>query len=342
MGAIKFTHFPLADKNTPWDGPAETAKASIDDLKIMCAWVEDGQEDKKGSYKLPHHEADTHKTVIKGVIAAGNALMGARGGVTGIPKDELDGVKSHLEKHYHEFGLKAPWEEKSFRPIKQGGICDLIIKDIDEASRTVSGYFASFGTIDSDGDVFQKGCFTKSLSENADRIMHLLHHNVTQPIGRPTVLKEDEIGLYFETPMAKTDLGDDTLQLYKDGVYNEHSVGFQMITNGPGKIDSVDCNNITEAKLWEGSTVTWGANPNTPFCGMKDMERAFKQKGILEKALHTGNLTDDTYKQLEYQLLQILTKLNSNSQQPDNSTSAETVNSDVFKQELINLKNKLN
>ena len=346
MGAISFHHFPLAPNDTTWDAAKEVASANVDDLKIMCTWVEDGQEDKKGAYKLPHHLAASHKTVRSGVIAAGNALMGSRGGVHGIPKDELPGVKAHLEKHYHEFGLKAPWEEKAFRPIKTNYICDLEIKDVNTASRTVSGYFAAFGNVDSDGDVFQKGAFAKSLIENKERIMHLLQHNVTQPIGRPTVLKEDDTGLYFETPIAYTELGDDVLTMYKDGIYNEHSVGFEMIKSEPdqdGKYPTVQsrwnpgqenpANVITEAKLWEGSTVTWGANQNTPFMGMKELERAFKQKAILQKALHTGELTDETYIKLEYQLNLILTALqHADAQKPDKSTSAAKGSEDVLEQ----------
>lgn len=168
--------------------------------------------------------------------------------------------------------------------IKNGGK----IKSLDSDNRTVCGYFASFNTLDSDGDVFQPGCFAKSLAENKDRILHLLQHDTDQPICRPTVLKEDDIGLYFESffPLPGVDVPsyiEETFGFYKSGVYNEHSVGFEMLQNRPdneGKYPTWsppwDPNNkraaniITEAKLWEGSTVTWGANKNTPFLGIKD------------------------------------------------------------------------
>jgi uncharacterized protein len=205
---------------------------------------------------------------------------------------------------------------KDFRPYKAKSAGELSIKDIDTSKRTVMGYFASFNTLDSDGDIFAPGAFTKSLTENRDRIMHLLQHDPMRPIGRPSVLKEDGQGLYFETPIAQTELGDDVLQLYIDGVYNEHSVGFQLIKSHTASQPPIGgeggANIITDAKLWEGSTVTWGANQNTPFIGVKFLESAMKRKGILEKALHRGNLCDATYYKLQIELQQLLTLLETN------------------------------
>jgi HK97 family phage prohead protease len=320
MAAIPYKHYPLDPPDAPWDGAAEVTKASIDDLIIMCAWDDSTNPTQKNSYKLPHHKADTYHTNLKGVVAAGNAIMGARGGVE-IPKYDMDAVKAHLQKHYHEFGKTAPWESKAewrwYQTKSLGGI----LKDVDTTGRTICGYFASFNTKDSDGDMFAPGCFAKSIRENSDRIMHLLQHNTLQPIGRPNVLKEDSNGLYFETPIAKTTLGDDVLQLYMDGVYKEHSVGFEMINStGDTYTDGTPVNIIKEAKLWEGSTVTWGANQNTPFTGLKSpfrglgqselssgniLDEALERSTLIYKQLHRGNLHDDTYTLLEIELKQL-------------------------------------
>lgn len=350
MSAIPFHHYPLAPDDTSWDGPKEVAAASVDDLKVMCAWVEDGQEDKKGAYKLPHHLADSHKTVKSAVIAAGNALMGARGGVHGIPKDEIEGVKAHLEKHYHEFKMKAPWEAKAGRPTLYKSVGGTL-KDVDPSKRTVTGYFASFNTLDSDGDVFQKGCFAKSLIENKARIMHLLQHDITQPIGRPNVLLEDATGLYFETTLADSDVANDTLQLYIDGVYNEHSVGFEMIKSEPDTDGTyptytppfdpnatIAANVITEAKLWEGSTVTWGANQNTPFLGVKDapVELVLKHISARNTLLHRGNLRDETYMRLEAELKSLQDILKMPQQCTSNDEWTELLNQTTNLKQLLN------
>ena len=59
----------------------------------------------------------------------------------------------------------------------------LEIKDIDESSRIVKGYFSSFNVIDSDRDVIRSGAFTKSIKEKGPdslgrRIAHLRNHGL--------------------------------------------------------------------------------------------------------------------------------------------------------------------
>jgi hypothetical protein len=98
-----------------WSGPSEVAAADVSDLEIMCTWKADKPPADlvKNDFKLPHHTADGHLLVKAGLIGCGNAMQGARGGVN-IPDGEMGGVKTHLEKHYHEFDMKAPWEPKGY------------------------------------------------------------------------------------------------------------------------------------------------------------------------------------------------------------------------------------
>ena len=156
------------------------------------------------------------------------------------------------------------------------------LKDLDFQSRTVSGYFASFGTLDSDQDVILKGAFSKSLRErgvgsNSNRQIKFLHqHNIQEPIGAFIELKEDDQGLYFEAQVERTPLGDVVLERYSNGSYKEHSVGFKYIADScqwgdftkqdGSKTEAFLC---SELNLFEGSVVTFGANENTPFQGFK-------------------------------------------------------------------------
>ena len=39
-GVIPFKATTKASEDTPWDGPKETAKADVKDLKVMCAWYD--------------------------------------------------------------------------------------------------------------------------------------------------------------------------------------------------------------------------------------------------------------------------------------------------------------
>ena len=143
--------------------------------------------------------------------------------------------------------------------------------------------------------------------------MHLLQHDVLKPIGRPQMLVEDAKGLYFEEQLTPKQLEvgyiRDTLKLYEAGVYNEHSVGFITMQDHKGQKDSQNVNYITEAKLMEYSTVTFGANENTPLVGIKSLKKedATNRIDVICKALRIGDLSDDTYIKLEIELQQIKT-----------------------------------
>lgn len=114
-GVIPYKQTPKAPEDTTWDGPKEIKEADVEDLKIMCAWYDSNNPDVKSSYKLPHHRAKDHYTVLRGVMAAMGALLGARGGVN-IPDKDKKGVYNHLSKHYKEFDREPP-EFKEYGPF---------------------------------------------------------------------------------------------------------------------------------------------------------------------------------------------------------------------------------
>lgn len=176
------------------------------------------------------------------------------------------------------------------------------IKDVDLTKRRVEGYFAAFGNIDSDGDVMVKGAFSKTINENKSRIAHLLQHDVTKPIGLLIELEEDEKGLRFVSELSKSTLGNDTLIQYQEGILREHSVGFNTIKGMAQK----DFYEIQEVKLWEGSTVTFGANSLTPVIGIKsEDERASETLQAidrLQKFLRHTTISDESARLLEFEL----------------------------------------
>jgi HK97 family phage prohead protease len=189
-----------------------------------------------------------------------------------------------------------------YKNISQG-----IIEDVDDVKGIVTGYFSAFNNIDSDGDVIVSGAYKKTVAENGpqgrNRIMHLLQHNPLMPLGKPTELMEDAKGLRFTSKITETSYGKDVIKLYAEGVFNEHSVGFEII-----KADNkAGYREIREIKLWEGSTVTWGANPNTPIESMKSWDKP-KSEEMLAKfcnILRNGDLTDEGMIQLEIGLKQL-------------------------------------
>lgn len=192
------------------------------------------------------------------------------------------------------------------------------IKDVDVKNGIVTGYYSSFGNIDSYRDKVIRGAYAKTIAERGpsgtNEILHLLQHDPMKPIGKPSVLKEDDFGLYFETKIVGTTIGIDTLKLYEGGVYNQHSVGYRVIKStyieNPDDPDDYYFE-LNELKLYEGSTVAWGANSETPFEGFKSESRedAFakidaKLKTIFD-ALRIPGMSDETYKSLEIQYAQI-------------------------------------
>lgn len=187
------------------------------------------------------------------------------------------------------------------------------IKDIDATGRTVQFYGSAFGNEDSDGDIIMPGAYTKTILENGPnsrqpRIKHLLQHNTRQIIGKFTELAEDSKGLLCTSVLANTKDADDALALYELDLF-EHSVGFQTIKwEGDNSNPEAYVRRLTELKLWEVSSVTWGANSDTPLVGIKSHDPASMLVGVdalnarmskLFKALRTGSLQDSTYEQLQ-------------------------------------------
>jgi len=95
------------------DGSGDEDKISWPKYGSAFTWYDAEKPDQKGSYKLPHHDVQGGKlvTVKAGVVAAGNAIQGARGGVS-IPAGDVAGVRRHLAGHYRQFDMTPPWENQ--------------------------------------------------------------------------------------------------------------------------------------------------------------------------------------------------------------------------------------
>jgi len=125
-GAVEFKSYELSEDS--WDGDAAEGRiraastrqdGTVDWVAYSAGfgWVDEAAPDEFASYKLPHHDVtDEGWTTVKaGVMAAGAAMQGARGGVN-IPEADVEGVRQHLAAHYHEFDMKAPWETEEVEP----------------------------------------------------------------------------------------------------------------------------------------------------------------------------------------------------------------------------------
>lgn len=211
------------------------------------------------------------------------------------------------------------------RPYQCKGIANngqVLIKDIDTAEGRIQGYFAIFGNVDSDGDMIMPGAFKKSLQENMQRVKHLLQHDPSKPLSSiksGLKIKEDTTGLYFDSTITKTSWGKDTLLLYMDGVVDEHSIGYEVIRESKAS----NYKELHQLKLWEGSTVTFAANPEARVTGIKSMtrEQMIDRSSILAKALRNGKYeNEEVFDLLDIYLKQLQTSI---INIPTNSTAAD-------------------
>ena len=154
----------------------------------------------------------------------------------------------------------------------------------DVNSRVASAYYASFNTIDAEMDIIRKGAFLKSINDRgpastSNRQIKFLHqHNIQEPCATFKTLQEDNNGLLGEHVIEKSGIGDIIIERYANGIYKEHSFGFQYVWDKckwidvPSDEDDEKTDEAFECKelnLFECSVVTFGCNENTPFLGFK-------------------------------------------------------------------------
>jgi HK97 family phage prohead protease len=169
------------------------------------------------------------------------------------------------------------------------------IKDVDVKEGIVTGYFSNFNTLDSDGDIIREGAFKQSIQEwyPKGRVKHLLNHQVDQPLGKIINLKEDSIGLYYESKIGTHTIGQDFLKMAESGLVTEHSIGFRTLSEKKSDLG----NEITHVQLYEGSSLTgWGANENTPLTGMKALtnETLIERLKSFEQFIRKTSATDES------------------------------------------------
>lgn len=225
----------------------------------------------------------------------------------------------------------------------KSSLAGLHVKDVDLTGRVVTGFYNASNYFDSDQDVILPGAANKSIKNNGPtsdavaKIKHLLFHDWKMLPGKLMTLEEKTVdvngqnvtGIYFETAMAKTQMGTDTLINYQSGIYDNHSIGFQYLdgefideeADNWDKVMSSLLNpeDVTdgymfvwkEIRLWEGSTVAFGANSLTPYLGVKDnnpdgMLIQLQQRICnISDALKNGKQSDEMMQTFEMQLKQL-------------------------------------
>ena len=130
---------------------------------------------------------------------------------------------------------------------------------LDRSTRTIEGYASVFGITDRDGDVMQKGAFTKGLDEFMAHPVMLWNHGRDPdvkfwPVGSWDQVGEDAKGLFVRGTVAKDDpIADRIWNLIEQGHANALSVGGRFQREGKSLI------------RWDLVEISIASVPSNPF-----------------------------------------------------------------------------
>jgi hypothetical protein len=159
--------------------------------------------------------------------------------------------------------LRRPAAEQKFAPLA-----------LDSVSETgwFSGYASLFGEVDLGRDLVEKGAFAASLERRGPGGIRMLYqHDPAEVIGRWTLVREDERGLYVEGRLAPgVARAREVRALMKSGALDGLSIGFRTVRAKAGGRGSP--RRILEADLWEISVVTFPMLPTARISEVKGFE----------------------------------------------------------------------
>lgn len=183
-------------------------------------------------------------------------------------------------------------------------VFDLKTLDVDAKTKSVKIAIAELESVDRDSDIFSTTAFDKTIKERGPQgtqeIWHMADHgySLTSALSKFKELYRDGKYIVGVSEYRDTALWRDTIwPLYEAGDINQHSVGFRTVKSGQY---SETVREITEAALWEGSAVLWGANPYTPTLGVsksmikpEQVEAEIKRFDLLIKSIKAGRFDED-------------------------------------------------
>lgn len=155
---------------------------------------------------------------------------------------------------------------------------------------TFEGYGSVFGVKDSYGDIVEPGAFSESIAAWRARGKlppMLWQHKASEPIGVYTEMREDARGLYVEGRLLVEDdpLAKRALAHIKAGSIGGLSIGFMVGDQGERYDKATGINHLTKLDLWEVSPVTFPANIEAGFDGVRSADGAALGAREVERAL---------------------------------------------------------
>ena len=183
----------------------------------------------------------------------------------------------------------------------------------DSDKRTIVGYAAAFGNVDSYNDVIERGAFAKTIAENRDRIKTFYNH--MYPIGKPEEMREDARGLYTESKVSRTPRGDEVLELIRDGVISEMSIAFETVKSEQD--DSTGIRTLTELRLREFGPVDFAANEQATIEAVKSLTQRFNTGA-------KSGIDPDSLRSLRSQIDSVLSMLEPPKSTPHEPSGVDT------------------
>jgi len=220
-------------------------------------------------------------------------------------------------------------KKENVMEIKAIGFDD---SQVDMVERTFKGYASTFGNVDEVGDIIEAGAFTKSIQERGPdgtkQIKVLWQHDL--PLGMPTVMTEDSKGLYVEAKISKTRLGDEALELMRDGVVDRMSIGFSIPQGKAVWDEALGVRRIKEVKLFEFSPVTFPANEMAVVTGVKNLQ-------LIRQLASGGKLSKEELKALADMLPELQALIDAEAVGNDTSKNKEPLIDDDFIKSIADL-----
>lgn len=169
----------------------------------------------------------------------------------------------------------APINYSNVAVNERGELTGDFLEDLD--NRIISGYLLVWGRVNMHGEMFLRGCASKSINDrgplsNANyKITFLNQHRQGEPLSVFAELVEDDYGLRFRTkPLDMVPWADHVLTQVRSGTLNQFSAGFDYIWQQTEWDDANDCILCKEIDLFEGSIVTIGSEVGTYVIRSKD------------------------------------------------------------------------
>jgi HK97 family phage prohead protease len=179
------------------------------------------------------------------------------------------------------------------------------------------GYLAPKYVLTDYGTYFTDGAFTKTADEQGNKAHHLLQHWPDLIIGKHFGAEEDATGLKVTVKLnEEKQLAKDVMSDYRFGIDYGWSYGFDSVRDRSGteaddkRLDrsgvphlaNVPINElraINETRMWEGSTVTWGAIYNAGPDVIQRRKPSRAELARITQAVKDGTLDAELYAQID-------------------------------------------